>query len=186
MPEVDLTYILNAASSSANAVFTYMQNVMRSITARYSVGRIRYSVIVVNGSTPTTVYKFGIIFPNKEVVSIGLSQMKLATVGGSSLDKALELAKTNYESPDVRSYALKYIVLITDKRSDINEAVLRGSFTSLQNAGVRVIPTGIGSEVNELELNYITAYKDQVILMSPDKSFVYNAEEVIDRIVRSK
>lgn len=186
MPEVDLTYIINAASTSANAVFTYMQNIMRSITVRYSVGRIRYSVIVVNGSTPSTIYKFGIVFPNKEVVSIALSKIKMDTVGGSSLDKALELAKTNYESPDVRSFALKIVVLITDKRSGISEAVLRGSFSSLQNAGVRVIPVGIGSEVDVLEMNYVTAYKDQVILMSPDKSYVYNGEEVMDRIVRSK
>jgi hypothetical protein len=187
MPDIDLTYILNAASTSANAVFTYMQNIMRSIANRYSVGRIHYSVIVVNGSTPATVYKFGIVFPNKEVVSIALAKIKMSTVGGSSLDNALELAKTNYEfAANVRSFALKIVVIITDMQSGISETVLRGSFSSLQNAGIRVIPVGIGSEVDVMEMNYITAYKDQVVLMSPDKSYVYNGEEVMDRMLRSK
>lgn len=186
LPEIDLTFIVNAASSRASVVFNHMQRVMESIVNRYSQGRIFYSVIVVNGTSPYTVYKFGTVFPDKIVLVNALSKIQGNTVGGSSLDKALQLAANNYNSSNVRSFAIKFVVIITDKRTGLTEAVLRDSFIVLQNAGVRVIPVGIGTEVNDLELKYITAYGDQILMTSSNMSFVSNGEEIMNRIVRSK
>lgn len=186
LPEIDLTFIINAASNSASTVFSHMQSVMESIVNRYSQGRIFYSVIVVNGTSPYAVYKFGLVFPDKSVMVNALSKITQNTVGGSSLDKALQLAANNYNSSNVRSFAIKFVIVITDKRTDLTEEALRNSFIMLQNAGVRVIPVGIGTEVNDLELTYITAYDDQILMTSTDKVAVKNAEDIMNRIVQSK
>lgn len=160
---------------------------MQTIVNRYGQGRIYYSVIVVNSTNPYTVYKFGTVFPDKEVLVNALSKIQQNKVGGSALDKALQLAKTNYETNNnVRAFALKFVVVITDKKTGITKGVLRSSFTPLQESGVRVISAGIGEEVNLLELKYITAYKDQVLLLSADQSYVRNSEDIMYPIVQSK
>ncbi|KXJ15894.1 uncharacterized protein LOC110236767 [Exaiptasia diaphana] len=185
LQDVDLTFVITAASSRANDIFSHMQNIMQTIVHRYGQGRIYYSVIVINGTNPYTFYKFGTVFPNKEVLINALSKIKQSAVSGLALDRALQLAKTNYnESANVRTFALKFVVVIMDKKTGIAEGILRSSFTSLQEAGVRVVSAGIDKEVNLLELKQITAYKDQVFLLSTDQPYVRNAEEIMNPIVR--
>ncbi|KAK3753528.1 hypothetical protein QZH41_018026 [Actinostola sp. cb2023] len=182
MPDIDLTFIINAASTNSDATYTYIQTILRSIIQRYNYGRIYYS-FTFYGSVPTTKYDFGQKFPNKEVLLRAVSKLP-KNGAGTKLDKALEEVKRIYETNNVRSNSWKIAVLLFDKRSGVPENTVKNAAAPLREIGVRVIPVGIGSGVSYREMEIITAFEDNILTVPRDKNPVETGEEIMKRFLR--
>lgn len=180
MPDIDLTFIINAASADSENTYKYMQNIIRSIIQRYNYGRIYYSFIL-----NMTKYDFGNKFPNKEVLLRIVSSLP-KNDNGTALEEALKEAKKIYESNDVRSNSWKIAVLLFDQKSGESESSVKNASAPLREIGVRIIPVGIGSDVSISEMEAITAFEDNLLTISRDKNPVETGEEIMKRFLRRK
>lgn len=184
MPDIDLTFIINAASTTSDATYQYIQSIIRSIIQRYNYGRIYYSFIFY-GKVPTKKYDFGQKFPNKEVLLRTVSKLP-KNEEGTALDEALKEAKRIYNSSDVRSNSWKIAVLLFDKKSGVSEVEVKNAAAPLREIGVRVIPVGIGSDVSISEMEAITAFEDNILTVPLNKNPVETGEEIMKRFLRRK
>ncbi|XP_048580141.1 uncharacterized protein LOC5520454 [Nematostella vectensis] len=182
MPDIDLIFIMNAASADSENTYTYMQNIVKSIIQRYNYGRIHYTFII-HGDTPIFKYSFGEQFPSKDAVLKAVSKLP-RTTKGSSLDKALLLARDLFIKEDVRRNSWKIIVPIMDIRTGLSSEKLRNVSSMLHEIGVRVVPVGVGEQASPRELDDITAYEDHVVLIPKDTSYVETGEEAMNRVLQ--
>lgn len=184
MEDIDLTFIINAASANSDSNYEYMQSIVKLIIQRYNYGRIFYSFIFY-GSVPTTMYDFGRTFPNKQVLLRSVS--KIPKNGhGTALDRTLQETKRIYESNNARSNSLKIAVLLFDKKSSVANNVVKNAAASLHEIGVRLIPVGIGKFVSLTEMETITAFEDNILTVSRDDNPVETGEEIMRRFLGSK
>ncbi|XP_048588274.1 uncharacterized protein LOC125572190 [Nematostella vectensis] len=180
--EIDLCFMLNAASIQADTLYKYMYNTMRSIIHQYSFGSLRYTFILY-GDVPATYYSFDTIFPNKEILLRAVSRIKKAT-GGSGMDQAFEQARAIYANASLaRLESWKILVTMMDKRSGLSEAKLKSLSAPLQNLGVLIIPVALGRYIDALECYYISAFRDNVMLPAINQSFVATGEMIMNRVV---
>lgn len=184
MPDIDLTFIINAVAAESDATYTYIQKVIQSIIQRYSYGRIYYSFIFY-GSVPTTKYDFGNQFPNKDVLLRVFSRLP-KNDPGTSLDKALEEAKRIYQTNNVRSNSWKIVAILFDQRSGLTETVLKNVSSPLREIGVRIIPVGIGSDVSYREMETITAFEDHPLTVTRFRNPVETGEEIMRKFLGRK
>lgn len=186
MPDVDLTFIINAASVDSENTYKYMQSIIQSIIQRYNYGRIYYS-FVFYGSVPAnmTKYDFGNKFPSKNVLLRIVAALPKNDVG-TALDEALKETKKIYESNDVRSNSWKIAVLLFDVKSGVSENSVRNAASSLREIGVQIIPVGIGRDVSMAEIERITAFEDNILTVSRARNPVETGEEIMNRFLRRK
>lgn len=106
--------------------------------------------------------------------------------GTASLDKALEGAKDLFKASNgARSNALKFLVVITDKKSDSITQDVKNSADILDEKGIRVIGVVLGGEVDG-ELDDVTDLKDDVINTTDSSSPAKIVEKVMERLLDSK
>ena len=86
-----------------------MKDIIKWIIDKYGTQRLEYSVIVYGGSASTQV-TFGEIFDSDDELIKAVGNMPRVS-GAPSLDKALEAAKDQFESPFMRPKAAKVMPL---------------------------------------------------------------------------
>ena len=164
IPEVDLAFAISANAAQSEANFQKMKAVIDEIVEMFGQERIHYSLIVF-GSVPDVKIQFNDNLPTDELLKT-LQSVKRAS--GSALAPTLQKAEeifNKYSRPGVR----KVLVVITDTKSDSDENELRGNASLLEQAKIKVIPVGLGSETDGAELETLTPRKKDVVT-KPDTS----------------
>ena len=105
LPETNLAFAISATGLEAEETHTLMKEIIKWIIDKYGTERLEYSVIVYGGSASTKV-TFGEIFDSDAELIKAVGRMPRVP-GAPSLDKALEAAKDQFESPFIRPNAAK-------------------------------------------------------------------------------
>lgn len=159
IPEVDLAFAISANAAQSDANFEKMKDVIGEVVDVYGKERIHYSLIIF-GSSPSVEITFNHELASDELLKTFIESVPIAA--GSALDTTLQKAKEifeRYARPEVR----RVLVVITDKKSDSAEGELREKASLLEMAKVKVIPVGLGVEVDNTELEIITTRSKYVI-----------------------
>ena len=164
VPEVDLAFAISANAAQSDANLQKMKAVIDEIVKMFGQERIHYSVIVF-GSIPEVKIQFNDNLPTDELLN---TLKSVDRESGSALAATLQKAQeifNKYSRPGVR----KVLVVITDTKSDSDKNELRGNASLLEQAKIKVIPVGLGSETDGTELETLTPRKKDVIT-KPDTS----------------
>ena len=107
LPETNLAFAISATGLEAEKTHAIMKDIIKWIIDNYGTQRLEYSVIVYGGSASTQV-TFGEIFDSDAELIKAVSSMPRVS-GAPSLDKALEAAEDQFESPLIRPNAAKVV-----------------------------------------------------------------------------
>lgn len=105
LPETNLAFAISATGLEAEETHAFMKDIIKWIIDKYGTQRLEYSVIVYGGSASTQV-TFGEIFDSDDELIKAVGNMPRVS-GAPSLDKALEAAKDQFESPLIRPKGAK-------------------------------------------------------------------------------
>ena len=176
--KIDLVFAVSASSTEAKKTFDLMKETLLSIVSTHGMKNIHYTVMTY-GSLTRTVVDFQDTFPDEQALLKKLES--LSTVRGTpDLDLALADAKKAFEAPGARPDAKQVLVFLVDNKSGSTEEDVLKSAMALEEAGVKVIPVGIGSKVNREELEKTTPLKKNIIEV-PTKE---NAEKLGKKIMK--
>lgn len=100
-----MAFAISATGLEAKETHAFMKEIIKWIIDKYGTQRLEYSVIVYGGSASTQV-TFGEIFDSDDELIQAVGSMPRVS-GAPSLDKALEAAKDQFESPLIRPNAAK-------------------------------------------------------------------------------
>ncbi len=109
LPETNLAFAISATGLEAEQTHTFIKEIIKSIIDKYGTERLEYSVIVYGDSASTQV-TFGEVFDSDAELIKAVGSIPRVS-GAPSLDKALEAAKEQFESPLIRPNAAKVICL---------------------------------------------------------------------------
>lgn len=181
---IDLVFAISAFSTQANVTFELMKDTLMSIVAEHGADNIHYTVMTYGSITSTSV-DFQDTFPDEQALLKKLEGLT-PVAGTPDLDLALVDAKKAFEAPGARPDAKKVLVFIVDYKSGSTEEDVLKSAMSLEEAGVKVIPVGIGSEVDREELEKTTPLKNNIIEVPTEESPEKLGKEIIDKIRESE
>ena len=156
-----------------------MTDAIGEVVEMYGKERIHYSVIVF-GSVPSVKIQFNDSFPSDE--NLKASIKLFSREPGSGLDATLQKAKEIFESY-ARPGVQKVLVVIIDKKSDSSEGELQITATLLEEAKIKVIPVGLGDEVDNTELDVLTPRKDDVIKKPADVPSKDLTKEIMKKVL---
>ena len=105
LPETNLAFAISATGLEAEQTHTFMKDIIKWIIDTYGTERLEYSVIVYGDSASTHV-TFGEIFDSDAELIKAVGSLPRIS-GVPSLDKALEAARDQFESPLIRPNAAK-------------------------------------------------------------------------------
>ena len=100
-----MAFAISATGLEAKETHAFMKDIIKWIIDKYGTQRLEYSVIVYGGSASTQV-TFGELFDSDDELIKAVGNMPRVS-GAPSLDKALEAAKDQFESPLIRPKAAK-------------------------------------------------------------------------------
>ena len=178
IPEVDVAFAISANAVQSQANFQKMKDVISQIVEMYGQERVFYSVITY-GSVPDVKIQFNDQRTDDQLITYIKS---FSRASGSALAPTLEKVKeifNQYARPGVR----KVLVLITDKKSDSDENVLREKASLLEQAKIKVIPVGLGGETDNTELQILTPRKVDVITKPNTISTKYLASVIMRKLL---
>lgn len=145
-----------------------MKDFIKAVANSFSIGSGRaLAALIQYGDTATTAIRFS---DHVSDADFNAAVDALPYLGGKTrIDKALQLASNELltERSGARAGVAKVVVLLTDGRQsrDPDGVDLQKAAEPILSAGVRVFAVGIGSEVNENELQLIVDKKDDVIVV---------------------
>lgn len=166
-PEFDITFAVGAGSANSAALFKLMKDTMGEIILKYGITTIHYSIVTYGlGSASASVVR-----SFTSTGSISSSDLKtaidgLTQPGGSgtiATDAALNRCQSSFNDARVRRRAERDVVLMTDKSSSVSAANLRSLSNALGASGLRIIPVGIGNDIDRKELLAISSNSEDVI-----------------------
>lgn len=163
VPKVDLIFAISAVSSNADEVFQKIKETITSIIDRYGTMNIRYAMIFL-GSDDVATIDFDYYTTSEQLKNLITNLDRLS--GDTALDEALKAARSMFKSPGARDDAQKVLVVITDKKSASSLSKVLPEANMLEDMDVKVIPVGIGSEIERKELEEITPNVTDVITTS--------------------
>lgn len=181
---IDLVFAVSASSTEAKETFELMKDTLLSIVSTHGVENLHYTVMTY-GSLTRTIVDFQDTFPDEQALLKKLES--LSTVPGTpDLDLALADAKKAFEARGARPDAKKVLVFLVDSKSGSTEEDVLKSAMSLEEAGVKVIPVGIGSKVNREELEKTTPLKKNIIEVPTKENPEKLGKKIINRVRESE
>ncbi|CAG5118377.1 unnamed protein product, partial [Candidula unifasciata] len=164
--KADILFILDASGSIGTANFSVMLNFLVDITRNFNLGPdgIQFASIVF-GTDAQEVFDFT-TYNNQANLERGILSTPYIE-GWTYTDKALRLAREQMFSrakgsrPDVQKIA----IVFTDGQSN-NKTATQEQSTLLKNSGVLVLSVGIGSGVDQAELQTIASVPGDVFEVS--------------------
>ena len=184
MPKVDLGFAISATGVDAEDTYEKMKDVVKSIVETYGLVSIRYGVISF-GKTPSTNIAFSQSFPDKDVL-LRMLDLYLTPRGTPDLQKALEEAKTLFDRAPARPDAKKVLAVIMDSKSSSDPDGIAKAAEALNEDEIQVIPVGIGSNIDDKELESITNNKDNVVGAEKDEDMSVVGKEIMEKVQRSE
>lgn len=181
---IDLVFAVSASSTEAKETFELMKDTLLSIVSTHGVENLHYTVMTY-GSLTRTIVDFQDTFPDEQALLKKLES--LSTVPGTpDLDLALADAKKAFEARGARPDAKKVLVFLVDSKSGSTEEDVLKSAMSLEEAGVKVIPVGIGSKVNREELEKTTPLKKNIIEVPTKENPEKLGKKIINKVRESE
>lgn len=141
--------MINVRAADAVNNFVKIKNTISAIIDEYSIGRVRYSVILY-GDVASVKVQFGDSFLSEKSLKSFINVLPRPR-GGADLAKAMETAAREFEK-SVRPVAKRVLVVVTDSRSDSRLDDVRNASKSLERASVKVVPVAFGKDADKLEL----------------------------------
>lgn len=179
MPKLDLVFAISSTSTDASEVFQLMTDTIDSLLEKYDSSRIRYGLLVYGDDATVVVH----LKNNTDADQIQEQLKTIApSVGGSSLDKALETATEMFTEAGDRQDADRVLVIMTDKNSGLDEDVVVGATKPLEQMAVKIIPVVVGDDVKPKEFE-IVASKGNIITTKKDKDPDDLSEEIMERVI---
>ncbi len=179
MPKLDLVFAISSTSTDTSEVFQLMTDTLDSLLEKYDSSRIRYGLLVYGDDATVVVH----LKNNTDADQIQ-EQLKtiVPSVGGSSLDKALETAAEMFTEAGDRQDADRVLVIMTDKNSGLDEDVVVGATKPLEQMAVKIIPVVVGDDVKPKEFEIVTS-KGNIITTKKDKDPEDLSEEIMERVI---
>ncbi|KAL9966798.1 hypothetical protein ACROYT_G024919 [Oculina patagonica] len=163
---LDIAFVLDSSASIGEPSYNKMKDFVKAVANSFIIGQGKALTAVIQyGSTATTAIRFT-DHMNNAGFNAAVDALPYLR-GETRIDKALQLASSELltERSGARAGVAKVMVLLTDGRQskapdglDLKKAV-----APLLTAGVRIFAVGIGSEVNEKELQLVVDRTDDVI-----------------------
>lgn len=178
--DVDLGFAISVTDSGAEQTYENMKNVMKHIVDTYGLASIRYGVLMF-GNSANTYIPFSQTFPDKMALTILLNSFPPLR-GGPDLRKALEEAKTLFDQATARPDAKKVLAVILDNKSINNDSDIEEAAKILEDDDIQVVPVGVGSNVDDEELETMTSNKQNIIKTDKEGDPSGVGEEIIQKI----
>lgn len=160
-----------------------MKETVKSIIKKYTVGNLRYAVIVY-GSDAKVLLSFERNFPALENWLSSVDNMRIEQ-GGPALEKALQKARELFQSSG-RKDAKKVLVVIADK-SPIGDSGETGKEAlELEYANVKIVPVAFGGDIDAKEIKDISPYKDVLVVVRNDVDPTDLGYSVMEKVLKGK
>ncbi|CAH3124523.1 unnamed protein product [Pocillopora meandrina] len=165
---VDIAFLLDSSGSIGELNYRKMKDFVKAVANTFIIGSGKtLATLILYGDTATTAIRFSDHANNAD---FDAAVDVLPYLGGETrIDKALQLASTELltERSGARVGVAKVVILVTDgRRSRAPDGVeLQKAAKPVLSAGVRLFAVGIGTEVDEKELQLIVDRRDDVILV---------------------
>lgn len=181
--KIDLGFALSATALNARETFAKMKETVKSIIKKYTVGNLRYAVIVY-GSDAKVLLSFERNFPALENWLSSVDNMRIEQ-GGPALEKALQKARVLFQSSG-RKDAKKVLVVIADK-SPIGDSGETGKEAlELEYANVKIVPVAFGGDIDAKEIKDISPYKDVLVVVRNDVDPTDLGYSVMEKVLKGK
>lgn len=178
--KVDLGFAISVTDSGAEQTYENIKNVMKYIVDTYGLASIRYGVLMF-GNSANTYIPFSQMFPDKMALTT-LLDLFPPLRGGPDLRMVLEEAKTLFDQATARPDAKKVLAVIMDNKSINNSSDIKEAGKVLEDDDVQVVPVGVGSNVDDEELETMTSNKQNIIKTEKDGDASGVGEEIIQKI----
>ena len=182
--KVDLGFAIGVTDSGADQTYENMKNVMKYIVDTYGLASIRYGVLMF-GNSASTYIPFSQTFPDKIALTTRLDSFPPLR-GGPDLRKALEEAKTLFDQATARPDAKKVLAVIIDNKSINNGSDIEEAAKVLEDDDIQVVPVGVGSNVDDEDLETMTSNKQNIIKTDKDGDPAGVGEKIIQKIREGK
>ena len=182
--DIDIVFAVSTSSTEAEDTLQLMKDTIQSIVSTHGAENIHYTVVSYGAETRTIV-DFQDTFPDEEALIEKLESLS-AVAGTPDLDLALAEAKKAFEAPGARINAKKILVIIVDNSSGSTEEDVLKSAIALEDSEVKVIPVGIGSQVNREELEKTTPYKKNIVEVPTKENPESLGKKIMDKVRESK
>ena len=156
---MDLGFAISARGFQSQANFQKMKDVIKEVVEKYGQERIHYSVIVF-GSKPDVKIEFSSEFSSDRQLKNNIDTFSI--VQGSSLAPTLQKAKELFDK-GARPGVKKVLVVIMDTTSDGDKNELQENAQLLEKAKIKVVPVGLGDEVDHKDLEVLSPHKTNTI-----------------------
>ncbi|KAJ8309545.1 hypothetical protein KUTeg_014419 [Tegillarca granosa] len=161
--KADIVFLLDSSSSEGQINFQKQLDFVKDFVRQFDIGRQNVQVGVVTFSTSAHNEFWLNDFTNKNDVLYALSSIKYS-IGNTNTGQALQFVKNNSFSsnhgargPDVE----KILIVLTDGQS-MNSTATINAAKQVHNQGIHTISIGIGTGVNQNELQAIATDPSQV------------------------
>lgn len=165
---LDIAFVLDSSASIGEPSYQKIKDFVKAVANSFIIGPGKaFTAVIQYGTTATTAIRFSDNVNNAEFNAAVDALPYLR--GETRIDKALQLASSELltERSGARTGVAKVIVLLTDGRqSKAPDGLdLQKVAEPLLSAGVSIFAVGIGSEVDEKELQLVVDKTDDVILV---------------------
>lgn len=178
--KVDLGFAISVTDSGADQTYENMKNVVKYVVDTYGLASIRYGVLMF-GNSASTYIPFSQTFPDKITLTTLLDSFPPLR-GGPDLRKALEEAKTLFDQATARPDAKKVLAVIIDNKSINDGSDIVEAAKVLEGDDIQVVPVGVGSNVDDEDLETMTSNKQNIIKTDKDGDPSGVGEKIIQKI----
>lgn len=179
---VDVVFAISATASDAQQTFSFMKEVIKIIFERHGVDSIRPAIIVF-GDAVSVRLSFDEKISELDGLKERIDNLPRNT-GTPDLDAAL--VEANRLFAGARLNAKKVLVIISDGASDNRPWEIRARAGKLEEEEIEVVPVGIGNKADLKQLEHTTPHKDNLITADKDDDTDDVANEILEKILRSK
>lgn len=180
--DVDVVFAISATASDAQQTFSVMKKVIKTIFEKHGVDSMRPAIIVF-GDAVSVRLSFDEEFTELDELKERIDNLPRNT-GTPDLDAAL--VEANRLLAGARPNAKKVLVIISDDTSDSRPWEIRANARELEEGEIEVVPVGMGNEVDLNQLEHTTPHKDNLITADREDDTDDLAEEILEKILRSK
>ena len=145
---------------------------------------MRYGIILFADSS-TTYVPFSQTFPDKSAVTTLVDSFRRPR-GEPDLRKAFREAKDMFDKAPARPEAKKVLAVIMDQKSINDLSEVKQAAKVLEDEDIQIVPIGLGQNVEEKELEFVTGNKQNVITADKDGDPSNVGKEIIDVIVQGE
>ncbi|XP_066936875.1 uncharacterized protein [Clytia hemisphaerica] len=157
--DLDLGFIIDESGSITSTDFKKSIDFVKSVTQQFNVDTYKTRVSIITFSSDAVQHFafrdwYGY---SRQGLDYYLPRIRQRG-GGTYTNKALDLARTKMYtlSSGERHDKVNVLVVISDGKSQSGSSVLKAAADTLRNSGVNILAVGVGSGINNNELNIIS------------------------------